>query len=64
MPLRHKPESLAAARFMDTLPDETRLYLLEMVYRVAGVEPPPPPQRSRKPPGNVLSFTSVRSASG
>lgn len=64
MPSPRKPESLAVARFMDTLPDETRLYLLEMVYRVAGVEPPPPPQRHRQPPGNVLRLTSVRSASG
>lgn len=42
-------EAKAAALFIDTLPDETRAYLLDMIYRVAGVDPPPPPNERERP---------------
>lgn len=53
-------EARAAALFMDTLPEETRAYLLDMIYRVAGVEPPTPlvvcpPPSSEK----VIRLTNV-----
>lgn len=55
-------EARAAALFMDTLPEETRAYLLDMVYRVAGVEPPAPPSK-REPPSSekVIRLTDVLS---
>lgn len=57
------PEAKAIGAFIDTLPEEDRIYLLDMVYRVAGVEPPPPPIRHRPPPENVIPLTLVRRAS-
>lgn len=54
-------EARAAALFIDTLPDETRAYLLDMIYRVAGVEPPPPPLEHERPSGEkVIRLTEVR----
>lgn len=55
---------MAVARFMDTLPEETRIYLHQMVYRVAGIDPPPPPKTHRLPPRNVIHLVNVRRASG
>ena len=34
------PEAREAAAFLDRLDPPTRLYLLEMLYRVVGVAPP------------------------
>jgi hypothetical protein len=55
------PEARSAALFIDSQPEDVRLYLLEMIYRVAGVEPPTPPKTTqRPPPDNVISIVSSR----
>jgi hypothetical protein len=56
------PEARSAALFIDSQPEAVRLYLLEMIYRVAGVEPPTPPKTTQRPPssGNVISIVSAR----
>lgn len=55
------PEARSAANFIDSQPEDVRLYLLEMIYRVAGVEPPTPPKTTQRPPhGNVISLVSSR----
>jgi hypothetical protein len=53
-------EARAAALFIDRLPDETRAYLLDMIYRVAGVDPPPPPSERERPHNeNVIRLSDV-----
>lgn len=56
------PEARSAAHFIDSQPEDVRLYLLEMIYRVAGVEPPPtPPKTTQRPPaGNVIPIDIAR----
>jgi hypothetical protein len=53
-------EGRAAGVFIDTLDAETRAYLLDMIYRVAGVEPPTPPiERPLPESEKVIRLTDV-----